>query len=149
MISRAVLQCWTTPKAWWEQLIFFEQIVPKKGMEGLLWLAEWKDFSLTIFLLNLQWYVADPSGFPVLWSSYLFFFWSVFHSPSFFHFFFLLIFFGGGTCVTSVFISVLLLDSSLAKKFVMLHFLCIGWVSFGFTWMIHSGNKMVWLAIIF
>ena len=69
--------------------------------------------------------------------------------PLFFHFFFLLIFFGGGTCVTPVFIAALLLDSSLAKKFVMLHFLCIGWVWFGFTWMIHSGNKMVWLAIIF
>ena len=59
----------------------------------------------------------------------------------YFYFFLLLNLFGGGTCVTSVFFSVLFLDGILAKKFVMLYFLCISWASFGFTGMNRSGIK--------
>ena len=92
-------------------------------------------------LSNLQRYVAGPSRFLVLWSSSLFFFSSVFPSPSFFTFFSFLILFGGGTYVTSAFFSVLLLDGILAKKFVMSHFLRNGWVSFGFTRMSRSKIK--------
>ena len=65
----------------------------------------------------------------------------------FFYFFLLLVFFGSDTCVTSVFFSVLLLDGILSKRFVLLHFLCIGWVSFVFTGMTCSGNKTTkWLG---
>ena len=92
-------------------------------------------------LSNLQRYVADPSSFLVLWSSYLFFFSLVFPSPTFFTSFSFLILFGGGTCVTFAFFSVLLLDGILAEKIVMSHFLRIGWVSFGFTRMSLQGSK--------
>ena len=105
----------------------------KKGM-GVFF--DWLNARIFLwpFLSNLQRYVADPSSFLVLWSSYLFFFSLVFPSPTFFTF-------GGGTCVTSAFFSVLLLDGILAKKFVMSHFLRNGWVSFGFTRMSRSKIK--------
>ena len=92
-------------------------------------------------LSNLQQYVAYPSSFLVLWSSSLFFFSSVLPSLSLFTSFSFLIFFSGGTFVTSVFFSVILLNGILVNKFVMSHFLCISWLSFGFTWMSHSGIK--------
>ena len=80
----------------------------KKGM-GVFF--DWLNARIFLwpFLSNLQRYVADPSSFLVLWSSYLFFFSLVFPSPTFFTF-------GGGTCVTSAFFSVLLLDGILTKK---------------------------------
>ena len=141
LIWRAVLQCRTTsPKAWWEQLTFFEQIVQKNAWGSSLtgWM---QGFFFGHSLSNLQRYVAEPSSFLVLWSFFLFFFSSVFPSPSFFTFLSFLILSGGGTCITSTFFSVLLLDGILSKRFVMSHFLRIGLVSFGFTRMSRSGIK--------
>ena len=91
LIRGAVLQCRTTsPKAWWEQLTFFEQIVQKNAWGSTL--TDWmQGFFFDQSLSNLQRYVEDPSSFLVLWSSPLFFFSSVFSPLLFFPFFLLLI----------------------------------------------------------